>query len=106
MTKIRFLYNDKNIVGFVCKGHAGYAQEGQDIVCSSISSLTGACFLGLKKILKLDLETEIDEKSGYFFLELKNGAEKNEKAQLLLKTLMMSLEDVSKGYEKFIKIEK
>lgn len=32
---------DSNIVGFEVSGHAGYAEEGSDIVCAAVSAMVG-----------------------------------------------------------------
>ena len=38
MTKITIFRNqDQAFLGFDCLGHAGYAEEGEDIVCARIS---------------------------------------------------------------------
>ena len=40
MTKVTFYQNSENqCVGFTSEDHAGYAQEGEDIVCAGISCL-------------------------------------------------------------------
>ena len=40
MTKITIFRNqDQAFLGFDCLGHAGYAEEGEDIVCAGISAL-------------------------------------------------------------------
>ena len=31
------------VIGFLCAGHAAYAEAGQDIVCSAVSVLTETC---------------------------------------------------------------
>ena len=38
MTTVTFLTEGKRIIGFDAKGHSGYAAEGEDIVCSAVSS--------------------------------------------------------------------
>ena len=40
MIKILIHKTDEGIVAFSCKGHADYADEGFDIVCSAVSILT------------------------------------------------------------------
>ena len=37
------------ITGYKVSGHAGYSEEGSDIVCSAVSALTQAPLLGLEK---------------------------------------------------------
>ena len=44
MTRAVFLCDSLGrFTGFHVKGHAGYAEEGSDIVCSAISVLTTTC---------------------------------------------------------------
>ena len=46
MTKITIFRNqDQAFLGFDCLGHAGYAEEGEDIVCAGISALVIKNFL-------------------------------------------------------------
>lgn len=43
MTTLRLLKKQQRPVGFRCEGHSGYAEEGEDIVCAAISSITQFC---------------------------------------------------------------
>lgn len=43
MTTLRLLKKQQRFVGFRCEGHSGYADEGEDIVCAAISSITQFC---------------------------------------------------------------
>ena len=43
MTTITFRTEGDRIVGFDSQGHSGYAEEGEDIVCAAISSITQFC---------------------------------------------------------------
>ena len=38
MTTVTFLTEESRIIGFDAKGHSGYAEEGEDIVCAAVSS--------------------------------------------------------------------
>ena len=40
MTTLKLLRKQQRFVGFRCEGHSGYADEGEDIVCAAISSMT------------------------------------------------------------------
>lgn len=99
MTTIKFFKENENYMGFECSGHTGFAEEGSDILCSAISSLTQSTCLGITKIL--NLKAEISRDDGYLKLEL---IENSECAQVLLKTLKASLEDIREGSEKYIQI--
>ena len=49
MTTLRLLRKQQNFVGFRCEGHSGYAEEGEDIVCAAISSITQFCICCAKE---------------------------------------------------------
>ena len=38
MITLTFFKSETHYMGFTCKGHSGYAKEGSDIVCASVSS--------------------------------------------------------------------
>ena len=40
MTRCVLFIRDGQVTGFVCAGHAGYAEAGEDIVCAAVSALT------------------------------------------------------------------
>lgn len=103
MTKIIFKKKDDLFVGFNANGHSGYAEFGKDILCSAISTLVQSTYLGLKKVLSLDVDFEVNEKKGVFNLALHDY--KNQSAQVLLKTLYESLKDIEIGNEKYMKVE-
>ncbi len=107
MTKITFFKNKNFLVGFEVTGHSGYADEGGDIVCAAVSSMTQMTIVGLKEILKLNLNTKKDEKKAYLICKIAKNSTQNEieKAQDFLKTLKISIEHVEKDYKKYIKME-
>ena len=107
MTKIKFFKNNNIFTGFEMSGHSGYAEEGKDIVCASISSISQSCALGLKKVLGIKIEMKINEKRGYLKIELPNNLSEDtlEKSQVLLKTMHLSIEDLLSGYSKYISME-
>lgn len=74
MTKIKILKNDGNFVGFVVKGHSGYAESGSDLVCASISILVYTTLNSLNKVAGIDendMDVNIDEEKGFTSLKLK-----------------------------------
>ena len=107
MTKIKFFKNNDIFTGFEISGHSGYAEEGKDIVCASISSISQSCALGLKKVLNINIEMKINENRGYLKIELPNNLNKDliDKSQILLNTMYLSIEDLLSGYSKYISME-
>ena len=102
MIRIQIKKNKDEILGFECEGHSGYDEFGKDIVCSAVSSIVGACHLGLKKVVNAKFVHFQDDERGYFKLEL---LENSKDAQVLLKTLEMSLKDLAQEYPKFVSIK-
>ncbi len=100
MTTIKFYKDKENFTGFECIGHTEYAERGIDILCSAISSLTQSACLGVMKVL--NLKCDYKKEDGFLKLIV---LENIEKAQVLLKTLKLSLEDVKIGNEKYIQIK-
>ena len=107
MTVIKINKQNNQIISVECNGHAGFADNGQDIVCSAISSLTQGCALGLLKVANINIEISKDDKTGYYKIQIPNNISKNqrEQANTLLNTLELCLKDLQKGYSKYIKLE-
>ena len=101
MTKITILKKNGFICEYQIKGHSGYASEGSDIVCSAISVASQMALLGLKEVLKLDLSSDV--KDGYMRVELKDF--ENESAQSILKSMILTFEDIAKNYARYVKME-
>ena len=85
--------------GFVIKGHAGYADTGDDIVCASVSSAIQLVANTITEVLKIDAEVkvlndEIQLKLPDFDINAVN----------LLEGLKLHLTVLSEDYEGTIKI--
>ena len=52
------------ITGYKVSGHAGFAEEGMDIICSAVSALTQAPLLGLERHLKLKPSYSVNQEDG------------------------------------------
>lgn len=105
MIKITFFKNKEFLIGFEINGHSGYAEQGSDIVCAAVSSMTQMAVVGLEKILKLKVNVRKDEKKGYLICKLSKKLDEIAKAQDILKTLKISLEDIIKDYKKYVSME-
>ena len=108
MTLVQIQKKEGNIIGFVVSGHSGYADEGNDIVCSAISSLSQMACVGLENVLKVNPIIKIDEKKAYLSCYLKPELVNNESAQIILKTFEKSVQLLlcgDKKLKKYIKLE-
>ncbi|MCI2048475.1 MAG: ribosomal-processing cysteine protease Prp [Lachnospiraceae bacterium] len=68
---------------FICTGHAEYAEEGADIVCSGVSALVINTVNCLEDLLHAKITTEFDSKEGgYLFCRFEEKPD--EKASFLV----------------------
>lgn len=104
MINICFKKNSGKILGFNIEGHAGYREEGEDIVCSAVSALSYTILNGITEILKIGVEHII--KDGFLQLSLRdNSLEEIEKCQVLLETMLLGFESMEIGYSDYIKVQ-
>jgi Predicted ribosomal protein len=91
---------------FELSGHAGYADEGQDIVCASVSALSIAACNGLEHFLPVP--PKLQERDGYLACRLEEIPEQElEKAQWILQTMALGIEQIQSAYgENYIFIDR
>ncbi|WP_040210741.1 ribosomal-processing cysteine protease Prp [Clostridium polynesiense] len=104
MTDIKFKRKSGEIVYFSMDGHAGYACEGEDIVCAALSVLSQTMIIGIEEILKIKLKYEIDDGLLICSIE-KNSSEEILSCQVLLQTMLKSIESMIVSYGKYINLE-
>ena len=61
MTKIIFYRNDGIFYGFEEQGHTGYAEEGDDILCSALSAMTMFLINTVEVAYSSRIDYEIDD---------------------------------------------
>ena len=95
---------DKQIRAFQVAGHAGYAESGQDIVCSAVSALTITTINSLEAFTTQSFEIDQDEEDGVItvnFLE-----DLNHDAALLMNSLILGLKSIENEYNnEYIHVE-
>ncbi|MFB0957853.1 MAG: ribosomal-processing cysteine protease Prp [Clostridiaceae bacterium] len=103
MITVTMKRSDGGITGFTYEGHAGYADHGQDIVCSAVTAQLMMTYNGLETVLGIPLDLDMASDGGYFSFSLKDPAEANVvKAQVLMETLKLGLLAIQTQYEENI----
>ena len=87
--------NVKSFSGFEISGHAGYGEEGNDIVCAAVSSCTMLVCNAITENFGADAEVEVEENR--ITLRLIKG---DSAAQKLLSAFYEHLEMISTDYKK------
>lgn len=106
MIRITVFEKDGEISGFRYKGHAGYGEYGQDIVCAGVSAQLMMAYNGITDILGVETDMEMSEDGGFFSFTVKNcPEEKKERCQLLLKTLRSGIESIMMQYDGTINLK-
>ena len=102
MTKVTIYKNVKNeCVGFKALGHAGYAEEGEDIVCAAISILTINTMNAIGTFTDADASLDSDEEIGFIEFKVK---EPTKETSLLLDTMVLGLKTMAddENYAEYI----
>ena len=93
---------DDSYKEFLSRGHAGYAEEGQDIICAAVSALIISTVNSLE-ILTKD-RFRLEEKDGYVRIRFLEGL--TEGGKLLMDSLVLGLTEIEKSYSKqFLKVK-
>ncbi len=89
--------------GFLIEGHAGYAEEGEDIICSAVSALALNTINSIEKFTAFQPICKMQE--GYLSCivsELRNSDSASDshyrEANLLLNSLALGLESIVQTY--------
>lgn len=100
MIQAIFTVSEGYIQGFDVSGHAGYGEEGEDILCASVSS---AVLMAANTITEIQhLQADITEHDG--FLSLKLSPDEAKSAEVTLNGLLLHLNALSQEYSQFIKV--
>ena len=79
---------------FISKGHAGYAEAGQDIVCAAVSALIITTVNSLEKFT--DDKFDVQEKDGFVSINFRNDL--SERGMLLMDSLLLGLTEIAGSY--------
>jgi len=96
--------SDDNYKEIECKGHAGYAEYGEDIVCAAVSVLTINTVNSIEQLTKDKINVFENEDDGIIRMTFKDVPSKE--ASLLLKSFELGAMGISDQYgSKFLNIK-
>lgn len=93
-----------NIRSFSVKGHANFADHGQDIVCAGVSAVTVGTVNAAEAVVGVVLNSKM--KNGFVQASVPAGIDgsKPEQLQLLLESMLVMLRSIEQSYGDFITI--
>ncbi|MBQ9759961.1 MAG: ribosomal-processing cysteine protease Prp [Clostridia bacterium] len=112
MTKVVFYKRHGVFYGFEERDHAGYAEFGEDIVCSAITAMTMLIVNTCETAWGIDVDYKIDEDAANIRVVIKEAlpefASSNEKQYAvsgLIKGYYYQLMDLIEDYSDFIDVD-
>ena len=112
MTKIVFYRSNGVFWGFEEQGHTGYANEGEDILCSALSAMTMLIINTIEVSYASDVNYEIDDEDTRIVVSSKAALpefEEDERKRYAVSGLFMSyfyqLNELTEEYYKFLEVD-
>ena len=85
---------------FDCRGHADFAEEGSDIVCSAVSALVITIFNAMEKYT--EDRFLLTAESGLISARFDEPG--SPEGRLLMDTLLLGLTEIEEEYPKYLKV--
>lgn len=107
MTTITFHMDGERIDRFEVRDHAGYAEEGDDILCAAVSSAVNLVDATVNTVLGLSAAVKTDAERAFVSFRLPGGLSETDEAtcQNLMAGLMVYLTDLHQHYPDFIEVQ-
>ena len=105
MTNITVEYEGDRIVRLESIGHAGNVRAGENIVCAAISVLMQTCVNALETVAGIEPALTVNEAKAQIAITLsKANAQADHDAQIILRTTVLGLTDISHEYPRLVKL--
>ncbi|WP_057911564.1 ribosomal-processing cysteine protease Prp [Peribacillus muralis] len=106
MIKVVFNAPQERIDSFTLSGHANFAKKGSDIVCAGVSAVSFGAVNAIMSLTDVEPEIEQGKEGGYLRCTIPGNLpqESEEKVQLLLNGMLVSLQTIERDYGKYMKI--
>lgn len=107
MTTVKIFKENNSIIKLEADGHTGYGEEGEDIVCASLSSVIQTALMGLLQVAIIDVKYEIHDMGAYLKFELPKQLDETQRhdADVILNTMLCGITDLVEGYSDYIELE-
>lgn len=105
MISVTFIKDNHEICEITVSGHAGFADEGEDIICAAVSVLTISILNGLSEIVgRKDLEEIVKDGYTHFIIPKASNEMQKIKTDTLIATYALGIKGVKEAYENYIEI--
>lgn len=101
MTKVKITYQSNKIVKITVKGHAGFADKGEDLVCAGVSSIVFGTMNAIEELCSNHCVFDIIEANVSIVVK-----KDSEKLNTMLEMMVIQLLSIAESYPSYLKIEK
>ena len=112
MTKVVFFKSGDSFWGFEEQGHTGFAESGEDILCSALSSMTMLVINAIEVAYASSVDYEIDDETTYVRVSARGALsdyEKDERKRYAISGLIMAyyyqLNDLVEEFYEHLEVE-
>ena len=112
MTKVVFFRSGGHFYGFRETGHTGYGDEGYDILCAALSSMTMLLINSINVVFAGELDYTVDEGATEIMVQSKSALpefEEDERKRYAISGLFMSyyiqLNDLVEEYYDYLQVD-
>ncbi len=103
MTKVTFSSREDKLLSVDILGHAGYADEGEDIVCAAISSAVMLTHALLFDVQRIPVDTLIEDDGAHIRITLPEGVGMD-RGQDALQALRLHFTELEQNYSEFLSV--
>ena len=104
MTEVIFHTEASRIVGFEAKGHSGYAEEGEDIVCAAISAVVTMAEATINDVCGAKAKVRVKEEDARISLTLPTSCDEEDSVQAVLAGMLLYLCSLRDDYPDYIEV--
>lgn len=106
MISVKFLIRNNEIDEITVSGHAGFADEGEDIICAAVSVLTISILNGLTEIIgRKDLCASVKDGYTHFTIPKTSNELQTIKTDTLIATYQLGIQGIKEAYGDYIQIK-
>ena len=103
MVEVTLRYRGKTLTGIEARGHSGFAEKGNDIVCAAVSTLMQALIFGLSEVAKVNgADYHVNDRMPIMRVTWPESESMN--ISLLTKTISESLKIIARDNPGHVKI--
>ena len=104
MTTVRFGTRDGAFSGVTCKGHTGYAEAGEDIVCAAVSTAVSFAVNTISDVLGVRAKCKVQQDEARITLTLPATCESEDAVQAVLTGMMLTLTKWRDDYPDYLEV--